>query len=38
MNMPNNILLIGDKKNIDFEFLKQIGEIQELSIEKIMPY
>ncbi len=38
MNMPNNILLIGDKKNIDFDFLKQIGKIQELSIEKIMPY
>jgi len=35
---PHNILLIGDRNNIDFEDLKQYGKVQELSLETLFGY
>ena len=35
---PHNILLIGDRNNIDFENLKQYGKVEELSLETLFGY
>ena len=37
-NKSHNILLIGDRNNIDFENLKQYGKVQELSLESLFGY
>jgi len=35
---PHNILLIGNRNNIDFDDLKQYGKVQELSLEVLFGY
>jgi predicted Zn-dependent peptidase len=37
-NKSHNILLIGNRNNIDFKNLKQYGKIQELSLETLFGY
>jgi zinc protease len=35
---PHNILLIGNRNNINFDNLKQYGKVQELSLETLFGY
>ena len=37
-NKPHNILLIGNKENIDFKNLRKYGKVEEVSLETLFGY
>ena len=37
-NKSHNILLIGNKENIDFKNLRKYGKVEEISLETLFGY